>query len=151
MVRVIGNAFIRVQPLEGLRAELSASVNYYDLEGSTYSYTDATSKWTEGEGQNSSGGHNTRRTWSTLIQGLVNYDRTFGKHGVNVMLGASSEKTNVGFTTNRRLTSRSLTMRSFFLSTDQKYPSVRISLPNRLPITWHPYSDVCNITLTSVT
>lgn len=101
MVRVIGNAFIRVQPLEGLRAELSASVNYYDLEGSTYSYTDATSKWTEGEGQNSSGGHNTRRTWSTLIQGLVNYDRTFGKHGVNVMLGASSEKTNVGFTTNQ--------------------------------------------------
>lgn len=101
MVRIIGNAFLRITPLEGLRVELSASANYYDLDGSTYSFSSATSNWAQGEGANSSGAHNTERTWSTLIQAVANYDKTFGKHTVGAMLGASQEQGNIGFSTNQ--------------------------------------------------
>lgn len=101
IVRLIGNAFVRVEPLAGLRVELSASANYYDLDGSTYTFSSTGGTWTQGEGANSSGGHNTERTWSTLIQALVNYDRTFGKHTVGIMAGTSSEETNIGFTTDQ--------------------------------------------------
>lgn len=101
IVRLIGNAFVRVEPLAGLRVELSASANYYDLDGSTYTFSSTGGTWTQGEGANSSGGHNTERTWSTLIQALVNYDRTFGKHTVGIMAGTSSEETNIGFKTDQ--------------------------------------------------
>lgn len=101
MVRLIGNAFVRITPLEGLRVELSASANYYDLEGATYTFSGTGSSWAQGEGANSSGGHNTERRWSTLIQALANYDRTFGKHTVGAMLGTSTEETNIGFKTDQ--------------------------------------------------
>jgi TonB-linked SusC/RagA family outer membrane protein len=45
-VRLIGNAFLRVTPLEGLRVELSASANYFDLDGATYTYSSTGSTWT---------------------------------------------------------------------------------------------------------
>lgn len=101
IVRLLGNAFVRVKPLDGLQVELSASANYYDLDYATYIYSSTGNNWTAGEGANSSGGHNTERMWSTLIQALVNYDKTFGKHTVGAMLGTSAEETNVGFSTNQ--------------------------------------------------
>ncbi len=101
MVRMMGNAFVRLTPLEGLRVELSGSVNYYDYERANYVYSSTGSTWASGEGQNSSGGHETERRWSTLLQGLVNYDRAFGKHGVSLMAGTSREQTNSGFSTNQ--------------------------------------------------
>lgn len=101
MLRLIGNAFVRIKPMDGLQLELSGSANYYDLDGSTYTFSSTGSNWTAGEGTNSSGGHNTERKWSTLVQALVNYDCTFGKHGINAMLGASSEQTNIGFATDQ--------------------------------------------------
>lgn len=100
-LRILGNAFIRAVPVDGLKIELSASTNYYDLEGSTYSFSSTSSKWAQGEGANSSGAHNTARTWSTLLQGLVNYDKDFGLHSISAMLGASSEQSNTGFSTNQ--------------------------------------------------
>lgn len=100
-LRILGNAFVRATPLDGLKIELSASTNYYDLEGSTYSFTSTGSKWAQGEGSNSSGAHNTARTWSTLLQGLVNYDKDFGLHSFSAMVGASSEQSNFGFSTNQ--------------------------------------------------
>jgi len=101
IVRMMGNAFIRIHPMEGLRVELSGSANYYDYDRSSYTYSSTGSTWTAGEGQNSSGGHNTDRTWSTLLQALVNYDRTFGRHGISAMMGASSEQTNIGISTDQ--------------------------------------------------
>lgn len=100
-VRFLGNAFLRFQPLEGLRVELSASANYLDIEGATYVYSSTTANWAAGEGANSSGGHNTQRAWGTMLQALVNYDRTFGRHEINTMLGASSEQKEIGFKTNQ--------------------------------------------------
>jgi TonB-linked SusC/RagA family outer membrane protein len=100
-LRIMGNAFVRATPLDGLKIELSASTNYYDLGGSTYSFTSTSSSWAKGEGSSSSGAHNTARTWNTLLQALANYDKSFGKSSISAMLGASSEQSNIGFSTNQ--------------------------------------------------
>lgn len=99
MMRLVGNAFVRITPFKDFRVELSASANYYDLDGNDYKYTSTTGSWAQGEGQNSSGGHNTERKWSTLLQALANYDHVFGNHGISVMAGFSSEQSNLGFST----------------------------------------------------
>src|SRR5574344_129213 len=98
-VRIMGNAFVRITPIEDLRIELSGATTYYDSDKSTYNYTSATSSWAQGEGSVSSGSHTTAREWTTLLQALVNYDKTFGLHGVSLMAGASQEQSNVGFNT----------------------------------------------------
>ena len=100
-MRLLGNAFLRITPLDGLRVELSGAANYYDVDGQTYVYTSTNANWAQGEGMQSSGGHSTSRVWSTLLQALVNYDKEFGKHGVSLMAGTSREETNVGFKTNQ--------------------------------------------------
>lgn len=99
MLRMTGNAFVRITPIKDLRIELSAAANYYDLDGNTYDFTSTTSKWDQGEGQNSSGGHTTARQWTTLLQAVANYDHNFGDHGLSLMAGFSSEKSNLGFET----------------------------------------------------
>ena len=101
MLRMTGNAFLRITPFEDFRIELSGAANYYDSDANTYKFTRATNKWTSGEGAESSGGHTTERTWSTLLQAVANYDHTFDKHGVSIMAGFSSERKNMGFETNQ--------------------------------------------------
>jgi len=101
IVRMVGNAFFRIYPMTGMQVELSGSANYYDYDRANYVYSSTGSNWAAGEGKNSSGGHETERRWNTMLQALVNYDRTFGKHGVSAMAGASSEESNIGFTTNQ--------------------------------------------------
>ena len=101
MLRMTGNAFIRITPFEDFRIELSGAANYYDSDANTYKFTSATNKWTSGEGAESSGSHLTERTWSTLLQAVANYDHTFDKHGISIMAGFSSEKKNMGFETNQ--------------------------------------------------
>lgn len=104
-LRMVGNAFARITPFKDLRVELSAAANYYDLDGNTYSFTSAGQKWTNGEGQASSGGHSTARIWNTLLQAVANYDHTFGQHSVSAMVGFSSEQTSLGFKTEQSFTS----------------------------------------------
>jgi TonB-linked SusC/RagA family outer membrane protein len=101
MMRMMGNAFLRISPLSGLKVELSGSANYYDLDGQTYAFSSTGATWTQGEGKNSSGGHNTQRRWSTLLQALANYDKTFDKHTIGLMAGASTEQLNIGFSTDQ--------------------------------------------------
>ncbi len=100
-VRVMGNAFIRITPIDDLKVELSGATTYYDSDQSVYTYTSATGSWAQGEGSVSTGQHVTSRQWTTLLQALVNYDKTFGVHGISLMAGASSEQSNVGFDTNQ--------------------------------------------------
>jgi TonB-linked SusC/RagA family outer membrane protein len=101
MARMMGNAFLRISPLNGLKVELSSAANYFDLDGQTYTFSSTGSTWTQGEGKNSSGGHNTQRRWSTLLQALASYDKTFDKHTVGLMAGASTEQFNIGFSTDQ--------------------------------------------------
>ena len=100
-VRVLGNAFLRITPIEDLKIEFSGAANYYDVDGQSYNFTSANANWAQGEGSQSSGGHSTSRVWTTLLQALLNYDKEFGKHGLSLMAGASREETNVGFETSQ--------------------------------------------------
>lgn len=104
-LRMIGNAFVRITPFEDFRVELSAATNYHDLDGNTYSFSSAGQKWPSGEGQSSSGAHNTTRVWNTLLQAVANYDHTFDKHGVSAMLGFSSEQSSLGYKTEQSFSS----------------------------------------------
>jgi TonB-linked SusC/RagA family outer membrane protein len=101
MLRMMGNAFLRITPIDGLKIELSGSANYYDLDGQTYTFSSNGPSWPQGEGSNSSGGHNTERRWSTLLQILTNYDKTIKDHTVGLMAGYSQEQSGIGFTTNQ--------------------------------------------------
>ncbi len=99
--RMTGNAFLRIMPFEGLKLELSGAADFYDLDGQTYTFSRTQSSWSQGEGVNSSGGHNTERTWNTLLQALLNYDKSFGLHTIGLMAGTSKEERGIGYTTNQ--------------------------------------------------
>lgn len=99
--RMTGNAFLRLTPLDGLKVELSGATDFYDLDGQTYTFSNTGASWAQGEGVNSSGAHNTARTWSTLLQALLNYDKTFGLHTIGLMAGTSREERNIGYETNQ--------------------------------------------------
>jgi TonB-linked SusC/RagA family outer membrane protein len=100
-IRMMGNAFIRIQPVNGLRVEFSGAANLYDLDRNQYTYSWTNANWASGEGKNSSGGHSTERRWSNLLQAVANYDKTFGKHTVGLMLGTSAEQSDIGFETSQ--------------------------------------------------
>ena len=101
--RVSATGYVRVNPFAGLQIESTASANYYDLDGATYSYSKISGNWVQGEGANSSGGHNTRRRFdNTLLQMVANYDKTFGEHHkLGLMAGMSTEQSNWGWETNQ--------------------------------------------------
>ena len=101
IMRMTGNAFLRVTPVKDLRIEFSGSAQYYDKDANTYYMTAASGNWAQGEGAKSSGSHLTERTWETLLQAVINYDLNLGGHAFNIMAGASSEKSNTGFSTNQ--------------------------------------------------
>lgn len=100
-IRFLGNAFLRITPIEDLKVEFSGAANYYDVDGQSYNYTSANANWAQGEGSQSSGGHSTSRSWTTLLQALVNYDKELGQHAISLMAGTSREETNIGFSTNQ--------------------------------------------------
>lgn len=99
--QMTGNAYLAFTPIEELKFELTGAADYYDLDGQTYTYSRTQSSWGQGEGVNSSGGHNTQRTWNTLLQAIANYNKTFGLHSVGLMAGTSKEERNIGYATNQ--------------------------------------------------
>lgn len=99
--QMTGNAYLGFTPFEGFKFELTGAADYYDLDGQTYTFSRTQSSWSQGEGVNSSGGHNTQRTWNTLLQAIANYNKTFGLHSVGLMAGTSKEERNIGYSTNQ--------------------------------------------------
>ena len=99
--QMTGNAYLAFTPIEGLKFELTGAADYYDLDGQTYTFSRTQSSWSQGEGVNSSGGHNTQRTWNTLLQAVANYNKTFGLHSLGLMAGTSKEERNIGYSTNQ--------------------------------------------------
>ena len=94
--------FVRIDPFKGLKIQTTASTNYSNLDGETYTYSLNGGSWAAGEGVNSSGAHNTAtKIDNTLLQTVANYDNTFGKHSLGAMIGTSVEQSSVGYTTNQ--------------------------------------------------
>jgi TonB-linked SusC/RagA family outer membrane protein len=95
-------SFVRIEPFKGFKVQATASTNYSNSDGETYNYSSATSSWASGEGVNSSGGHSTATSIdNTLFQTVANYDNTFGKHTIGLMVGFSAEQSSIGYSTNQ--------------------------------------------------
>lgn len=102
IMKLATNGFLRVSPIKNLSVELTGAAQYYDKDANAYYTTSASKNWTLGEGAKSSGRHQTARYLETLLQAVANYNFTLGKiHDINAMLGASTEKTSVGYNTNQ--------------------------------------------------
>lgn len=98
------STFLRYTPIKDLSIEGTASVNYSHSD--THNFTNNTiinSNWlTKPAGEASTAGHQTSWGISTLLQVVANYDKTFGKHNVSAMLGASQEIGGIGFSTDQQ-------------------------------------------------
>lgn len=100
-LQLMGSAFIRLQPVKGLRIEGTASLNFRDVGLRTYNYSRVNPSWIQGEGANSSASAETDRVLDRLFQVVANYDKTLGKHSFNLMAGTSAEQRSVGYATSQ--------------------------------------------------
>lgn len=104
-MRLQASSFLRANPFEGFQVEASASATYANSNTNTFEANTMTNaNWTLPEGSKSKAKHTTDYSINTLLQIVANYDRTFGKHNVSAMLGASSEVGNIGFGTTQEYT-----------------------------------------------
>lgn len=104
-MRLQASSFLRANPFEGFQVEASASATYANSNTNTFTANTMTNgNWTLPEGSKSTARHTTDYRINTLLQLVANYDRTFGKHNVSAMLGASSEVGNIGFGTDQQYT-----------------------------------------------
>lgn len=102
VMKLAANGFVRVTPIKNLSVELTGAAQYYDKDANSYYTTAASKNWPQGEGAKSSGRHQTDRYLETLVQAVANYNFTLGKiHDFNAMIGASAEKTSVGYSTDQ--------------------------------------------------
>jgi len=101
--RLQASAFLRFTPIEDLSIEGTVAASYYN--NSTHSFTNSTiisGNWLNyEEGVKSSSSHSTEYTIKTLAQVVANYNKTFGQHTIDAMLGASAEIGNIGFSTSQ--------------------------------------------------
>ena len=102
-LRMQGTTFIRITPMKDLSITGTASANYYTND--TNQFTNNTvikGNWlTSAEGVKSSASHSTAWSLSTLLQVVANYNKSFGKHNIDLMAGTSAESGNIGWSTSQ--------------------------------------------------
>ena len=86
------SAFIKVDILKGLNAELTGSYNYSSSETRIFIPSSVHNKWSAGEGVNTRADRSNSKGSRYLLQGIINYNETFGKHSITAMLGYSMEE-----------------------------------------------------------
>ena len=100
-LRLQASTFLRFTPVKEFQIEAMASANY--SSSSTHAFNNGTiynGAWlTRAEGENSTVSHSTSYGINTLLQIVANYNKTFGKHNVAAMLGASAEIDGIGYST----------------------------------------------------
>ena len=102
-IRLQSSTFLRVRPFDGFQVEATASANYMGRNTNTFTANTLTNQnWLKAEGASSSETHTTEYVINTLLQVVANYEKSFGRHNVAAMLGASSELGNIGFATDQR-------------------------------------------------
>lgn len=104
-MRLQASSFLRANPFDGFKVEASASATYVNSNTNTFTAnTNTNQNWNQAEGAKSTAAHNTDYSINTLLQVVANYDKTFGKHNISAMLGASSEVGNIGYGTSQSYT-----------------------------------------------
>lgn len=101
--RIQASTFLRFTPFEGFSIEATAAANYYNNNSHTFTNnTLLNGAWlTVEEGEKSTASHSTSYSINTLLQVVANYNRTFGEHSIDLMLGGSSEVGGIGFSTSQ--------------------------------------------------
>lgn len=97
--RTFGNLFVEADLIKGLKYKLavngSVSNNFneeWTSKWAIYSPTDLDHVTPLAQGATASLRNLSRETYVWEIQNLLSYDRTFGKHSINALLGFSAEK-----------------------------------------------------------
>ncbi|MCR4824299.1 MAG: TonB-dependent receptor [Bacteroidales bacterium] len=102
-IRLQGTTFIRLTPIKDLSITGTASANYTSNDTNQYSNDLLTrGRWlTNAEGTRATASHSTSWSLSTLLQIVANYNKSFNKHTIDLMVGASSEYSNLGWSTSQ--------------------------------------------------
>lgn len=88
---VRSSAYVRVNILKGLQAEIKGAWNYSNLAKRSYTPTSASSKWKQqSEGYYSTASWTGSKNNNFLLETLLTYNQQFGKHSVNLMAGWSN-------------------------------------------------------------
>ena len=97
--RLNSSAFIRVNIIDGLRAEVKGAYDFTSRQTRTFTPSSVIKNWTDGEGYHSSANRIDIRSSKYLLQAVLNYDKKLGKHNIAAMAGYSMESSS-GATTN---------------------------------------------------
>lgn len=89
--RLSTSAYMKADIWNGLTAELTGSYNFTSSQSRGFRPSNLTSKWSNGEGYESTGTRTDRRSHKFLLQAILKYNKTFGKHTVGGMVGYSME------------------------------------------------------------
>ncbi|WP_288359842.1 TonB-dependent receptor [uncultured Bacteroides sp.] len=88
------SAYVKADIWNGLSAELTGSYNFNSSQSRNFKPSNITSKWSNGEGYETTGSRSDTRSHKFLLQALLKYNRTFDKHTVSGMAGYSMESSN---------------------------------------------------------
>jgi TonB-linked SusC/RagA family outer membrane protein len=106
MFRTIGNVYLQIEPIEGLKLKGTLSGDYYfnlrkewseysgfrfsQTPGNPYSGHDGTAKGSYGERQS--------RNFNLVKEFSINYNRSFGDHNIDVLLNAMDQESTWRYT-----------------------------------------------------
>jgi len=100
--RSLGNAFVELEPVKGLKVKGSVSLDWYSQKNFNYAFGEQAifsitpaDPFKPGD-HHSLGSVNERDSWNqNLVKDLsVNYIRTFGKHSIDLLFNAESQNNN---------------------------------------------------------
>lgn len=93
-VRINTSAYVKADIWNGLRAELMGSWSFVNTQQRQFIPSSVTSKWTNGEGYETTALRRDTRNNKILFQAVLNYDKRIGKHNMGAMAGYSMEKSS---------------------------------------------------------
>ena len=86
------SGFLRAEPIKGLRLEVLGTYRFRSQYNHTFTPSSVISGWSSSEeGENTTGSRQIKRYHYYILQGTANYSKSFGKHDIDLMAGASIE------------------------------------------------------------
>lgn len=89
--RLNTTAYIKIDIIKGLRADITGSYNFTSSQTRNFIPSSVQKGWEKGEGYNTTARRQDKRSNKFLFQGVLNYNRDFGKHNIGLMGGYSME------------------------------------------------------------
>lgn len=90
-IRLNTTAYVKADIWDGLNAEVTGSYNFGSSQSRSFVPSTVTKYRNDVEGYRSTATRSESRSNKFLLQGLLNYNKTFGRHTVGAMVGYSME------------------------------------------------------------